>query len=229
MTHSAPASVTVHLMRHGEVHNPDRIVYGRLPNYHLSETGQKMVRLSAEEFKRRADAGAKIVHLVCSPLTRTRESAAPIEELLGLTAVPDDRVIEADNYFEGLHVTKDELLKNPRHWRHLTNPLRPSWGEPYAAQVARMAEAIKDAARTAYELGGDGAEAIIVSHQLPIWMARKSVEGGPLPHDPRSRQCNLASITSFTFPNIFAPGKPKLSYLEPAAELYSGVIQLPGS
>lgn len=216
-------------MRHGEVHNPDRIVYGRLPNYHLSETGQKMVRLSAEEFKRRADAGAKIVHLVCSPLTRTRESAAPIEELLGLTAVPDERVIEADNYFEGLHVTKDELLKNPRHWRHLTNPLRPSWGEPYAAQVARMAEAIKDAARTAYELGGDGAEAIIVSHQLPIWMARKSVEGGPLPHDPRSRQCNLASITSFTFPNIFASGKPKLSYLEPAAELYSGVIQLPGS
>lgn len=216
-------------MRHGEVHNPDRIVYGRLPNYHLSETGQKMVRLSAEEFKRRADAGANIVHLVCSPLTRTRESAAPIEELLGLSAQPDERVIEAGNYFEGLHVNKDELLKNPRHWKHLLNPLRPSWGEPYRDQVARMAEAIKDAARTAYEKGGDGAEAIIVSHQLPIWMARISVEGGALPHDPRSRQCNLASITSFTFPNIFAPGKPKLSYVEPAAELYSGVIQLPGS
>lgn len=226
---TSSATVTVHLMRHGEVHNPDRIVYGRLPNYHLSETGQKMVRLSAEEFKRRADAGANIVHLVCSPLTRTRESAAPIEELLGLSAQPDERVIEAGNYFEGLHVNKDELLKNPRHWKHLLNPLRPSWGEPYRDQVARMAEAIKDAARTAYEKGGDGAEAIIVSHQLPIWMARTSVEGGVLPHDPRSRQCNLASITSFTFPNIFAPGKPKLSYVEPAAELYSGVIQLPGS
>lgn len=226
---TSSATVTVHLMRHGEVHNPDRIVYGRLPNYHLSETGQKMVRLSAEEFKRRADAGANIVHLVCSPLTRTRESAAPIEELLGLRAQPDERVIEADNYFEGLHVNKDELLKNPRHWKHLLNPLRPSWGEPYRDQVARMAEAIKDAARTAYEKGGDGAEAIIVSHQLPIWMARTSVEGGVLPHDPRSRQCNLASITSFTFPNVFAPGKPKLSYVEPAAELYSGVIQLPGS
>ncbi|MDO4822506.1 MAG: histidine phosphatase family protein [Rothia sp. (in: high G+C Gram-positive bacteria)] len=226
---TSSATVTVHLMRHGEVHNPDRIVYGRLPNYHLSETGQKMVRLSAEEFKRRADAGANIVHLVCSPLTRTRESAAPIEELLGLRAQPDERVIEAGNYFEGLHVNKDELLKNPRHWKHLLNPLRPSWGEPYRDQVARMAEAIKDAARTAYEKGGDGAEAIIVSHQLPIWMARTSVEGGVLPHDPRSRQCNLASITSFTFPNVFAPGKPKLSYVEPAAELYSGVIQLPGS
>ncbi|WP_421083323.1 histidine phosphatase family protein [Rothia nasimurium] len=226
---TSSATVTVHLMRHGEVHNPDRIVYGRLPNYHLSETGQKMVRLSAEEFKRRADAGANIVHLVCSPLTRTRESAAPIEELLGLSAQPDERVIEAGNYFEGLHVNKDELLKNPRHWKHLLNPLRPSWGEPYRDQVARMAEAIKDAARTAYEKGGAGAEAIIVSHQLPIWMARTSVEGRPLPHDPRSRQCNLASITSFTFPDIFSPGKPKLSYIEPAAELYSGVIQLPGS
>lgn len=226
---TSSATVTVHLMRHGEVHNPDRIVYGRLPNYHLSETGRKMVRLSAEEFKRSADAGANIVHLVCSPLTRTRESAAPIEELLGLVAQPDERVIEAGNYFEGLHVNKQELLNNPRHWKHLLNPLRPSWGEPYRDQVERMAEAIKDAARTAYEKGGDGAEAIIVSHQLPIWMARTSVEGGALPHDPRSRQCNLASITSFTFPNIFAPGKPKLSYVEPAAELYSGVIQLPGS
>lgn len=223
------ARVTVHLMRHGEVHNPERIVYGRLPNYHLSEAGQKMVRLSAEEFKRRADGGANIVHLVCSPLTRTQESAAPIEELLGLTAVHDERVIEADNYFEGLHVTKDELLKNRAHWLHLLNPLRPSWGEPYREQIARMAEAIKDAARTAYELGGDGAEAIIVSHQLPIWMARTSVEGSFLPHDPRKRQCNLASITSLEFENIFAPGKPRIRYVEPAAELYSGVIQLPGS
>ncbi|WP_237234236.1 histidine phosphatase family protein [Rothia nasisuis] len=223
------ATITVHLMRHGEVHNPDRIVYGRLPNYHLSETGQKMVRLTAEEFKRRADTGANIVHLVCSPLTRTRESAAPIEELLGLTAQPDERVIEAGNHFEGLHVNRHELLTNPSHWPHLLNPLRPSWGEPYRQQVARMAEAIKDAARTAYEKGGDGAEAIIVSHQLPIWMARISVEGGALPHDPRSRQCNLASVTSFTFPNIFASDKPKLAYMEPAAELYTGVIQLPGS
>lgn len=87
-------------------------------------------------------------------------------------------MIEAGNYFEGLHVNKQELLNNPRHWKHLLNPLRPSWGEPYRDQVTRMAEAIKDAARTAYEKGGDGAEAIIVSHQLPIWMARTSVEGG---------------------------------------------------
>jgi len=145
------AKVTVHLMRHGEVHNPDRIVYGRLPNYHLSEKGQQMVRMSAQEFARRRGEGANIVHLVCSPLTRTRESAEPITELLGLQAHPDARVVEADNYFEGLHVNRQELLNNPRHWTKLYNPLRPSWGEPYIVQVRRMAQAIKDAARTAYQ------------------------------------------------------------------------------
>lgn len=223
------ARVTVHLMRHGEVENPQRIVYGRLPNYHLSQLGQQMVRLSAQEFARRAQAGDRFVHLVASPLTRTRESAAPIEELLGLEAQLDERVIEADNYFEGLHVNKQEILGNPSHWPHLLNPLRPSWGEPYREQVTRMAQAIKEAATTAYQLGGDGAQAIIVSHQLPIYLARRSVEGKALPHDPRSRQCNLASITSLTFDNIFAADRPCISYAEPAAPLYSGVIQLPGS
>ena len=128
-------TVKVHLMRHGEVHNPERIVYGRLPGYRLSEKGRQMVRLSAEEFAARAEDGARFVHLVCSPLQRTRESAAPVEELLGLTAQPDERVIEADNYFEGLHVNAQELLRNPRHWTKLYNPTRPSWGESYLEQV----------------------------------------------------------------------------------------------
>lgn len=223
------SQIKVHVMRHGEVENPERIVYGRLPNYHLSERGQKMVRMSAEEFKRMADHGANLVYLAMSPLTRTRESASPITELLGLEGHPDERVIEAGNYFEGLHVNRDELLKNPIHWPHLLNPLRPSWGEPFGDQVRRMVEAIKDAGVQALERGGEGAEAIIVSHQLPIWMARRSAEGKFLPHNPRSRECNLASITTFEFDDIFSQERPKISYKEPAASLYSGVIQLPGS
>lgn len=221
--------VKVHVMRHGEVENPERIVYGRLPEYHLSALGQKMVRMSAEEFKRMSDEGANIVYLAMSPLTRTRESAAPITELLGLEGYPDERVIEADNHFEGLHVNREELLKNPRHWPHLLNPLRPSWGEPFIHQAHRMAEAIKDAGAQALARGGSGAEAIVVSHQLPIWMARRSAEGKFLPHDPRTRQCNLASITTFEFDDLWSPQRPKISYKEPAAPLYSGVIQLPGS
>ncbi|MCT1367970.1 histidine phosphatase family protein [Kocuria sp. HSID16901] len=225
MSHSA----TVHLLRHGEVHNPDRIVYGRLPEFHLSEAGHRMAELAAREFERRASRGARFSYLAASPLTRTQETAAPVSKALGLPVVLDERVIEAGNYFEGMHVNRDELLRHPRHWRYMTNPLRPSWGEPYREQVARMAEAIKDAAVQAVKRGGDGAEAIVVSHQLPIWMARTSVEGRALPHDPRTRQCNLASVTSLTFDDISAPGAPRVTYAEPAAELYPGVIQLPGS
>ena len=224
-------TVTVHLMRHGEVHNPERIVYGRLPHYALSEKGQQMVRMSAQEFAQRAQDGAKIVHLVCSPLLRTRESAAPITELLSLEAHADQRVIEADNYFEGEHVTRQGLLRNRKHWGKLYNPLRPSWGEPYLDQVKRMASAIQDAARTAYDKGGEGAQAIIVSHQLPIWVTRLGLEGRMLQHDPRTRQCNLASITSLDFKSTdFDHEMPQVSgYSEPASPLYGGVIQLPGS
>lgn len=225
------STIKVHLMRHGEVHNPERIVYGRLPGYRLSDKGQQMVRLSAEEFAARAERGARFVHLVCSPLQRTRESAAPVEELLGLTAQPDERVIEADNYFEGLHVNAQELLRNPRHWTKLYNPARPSWGESYLEQIRRMAAAVQDAARTAYERGGEGAEAIIVSHQLPIWITRLGVEGRMLQHDPRARECNLASITTLAFNTTdFEHEMPHfVGYSEPAAPLYGGVIQLPGS
>lgn len=222
-------SATVHLLRHGEVHNPERIVYGRLPDYHLSAAGREMAELAARELRRRADQGARIVWLGASPLTRAQETAAPVSRELGLPVHEEPRAIEADNYFEGLHVDREELLRHPRHWPTLLNPLRPSWGEPYREQVARMAAAIKDAAVQAVRLGGDGAEAVIVSHQLPIWMARRSVEGGFLPHDPRTRQCNLASLTSLAFPDVHAPLRPVVSYCEPAAELYSGVIQLPGS
>lgn len=228
-TEGMSASATVHLLRHGEVHNPDRIVYGRLPEFHLSEAGRAMAELAARELHRRARDGANIVYLAASPLTRTQETAAPIAEKLDLPIHVEDRVIEADNYFEGRHVDRAELLGNPEHWSKLWNPLRPSWGEPYREQVDRMAAAIKDAAVQAVGLGGDGAEAVIVSHQLPIWMARTSVEGRMLPHDPRTRRCNLASLTSLSFDDIGAGGPPRVAYCEPAAELYSGVIQLPGS
>ncbi|GEO94886.1 histidine phosphatase family protein [Kocuria turfanensis] len=221
-------SSTIHLLRHGQVLNPDRIVYGRLPGYGLTELGARMAEAAAADLVRRVGDGSRIVHLVSSPLQRTRETAAPVARELRLPVHPDERVIEAPNHFEGLHVDALELLK-PRHWPHLRNPLRPSWGEPYRRQVARMAEAVLEAGRTAVERGGDGAEAVVVSHQLPIWLARRSAEGRPLPHDPRRRQCNLASLTSLVFDDLDAGRPPRVEYREPAAVYYPGVNQLPGS
>ncbi len=217
---------TVHLLRHGEVHNPERVLYGRLPEFHLSELGRQMADMLAEHFSDRAAQGAKLVHLVASPLTRAQETAAPIAEALNLKIVTEARIVEAANYFEGLKVSKAELLR-PKHWTQFRNPFRPSWGEPYKEQAARVLAAVQDARRTAVELGGDGAEAILVSHQLPIWATRLSAENKPLWHDPRKRECTLTSLTSLEFDD--AGTIVRVRYSEPAAALLPGAASTPGA
>ena len=221
---------TVHLVRHGEVHNPERVLYGRLPNFHLSELGQEMARRVAGHFAARAADGACIVRLVVSPLTRAQETAAPIAEQLGLDIVTDDRVIEAYSRFEGMSQVAQQL-RNPRHWPLLANPFRPSWGEPYSQQVGRMMAAVDDARRAAVALveanGSAGpAEVIVVGHQLPIWVSRLAAEHRRLWHDPRDRECTLSSITSLDFDGGRLVG---VRYEEPSADLLPGAANLPGA
>lgn len=197
----------VHLLRHGEVHNPTGVLYGRLPGYHLSDLGRAMAQRVAETL-----ADRDISYLAASPLERAQETAAPIAEKLGLEIVTDERVIEAANVFQGLTFgVGDGSLRHIRHWKHLRNPFRPSWGEPYVEQVERMQTAMADAAAAA-----EGREAVIVSHQLPIWIVRSAVEGRRLWHDPRNRQCSLASLTTFTYENGTIVS---VAYSEPAADL----------
>jgi len=200
-------STTVHVLRHGEVHNPGGVLYGRLPGYHLSELGQAMAARVAEHL-----TGADVVHLVSSPLERAQQTAAPAAKVFGLDVVTDDRLIEAGNVFEGnTFGVGDGSLKRPAHWVHLRNPLRPSWGEPYVQIAQRMLAAIA-AARVAAR----GHEALCVSHQLPIWTARSFATGRRLWHDPRKRQCALASLTSFTYRG---DDLVSVSYEEPARDL----------
>lgn len=197
----------VHLLRHGEVHNPRGVLYGRLPGYGLSERGHAMARRVADTV-----ADRDIVHVGSSPLQRAQETAGPVAEKLGLEIVTDDRVIEAGNVFEGLTLgVGARSLAHPRHWKHLRNPFRPSWGEPYAEQVVRIREAMDDVAD---EVAGH--EAVIVSHQLPIWVTRLAVEGRRLWHDPRKRECSLASLTTFTYED---DAIVSVAYSEPAADL----------
>jgi broad specificity phosphatase PhoE len=200
-------STTVHLLRHGEVENPGGVLYGRLPGFHLSALGRKMAeRLGATV------ADRDIVRLVSSPLERAQETAQPAAKALGLDIVTDDRVIEAANVFEGERFgVGDGVLRKPSAWRHVWNPVRPSWGEPYREIVVRMLAAIHDARAAAA-----GHEALIVSHQLPIWMVRSHVEHRHLFHDPRRRQCSLASLTSLTFEGTKVV---TVTYSEPAADL----------
>lgn len=204
---SAPSRTLVHLMRHGEVDNPRRILYGRLPGYRLSQLGHRMAETVADVV-----ADRDIVHLVTSPLERAQQTMAPIADRVGVPVHTDDRVIEAANSFEGLTFGRGAGAPYlPRHWKRLRNPFQPSWGEPYVDIADRMTDAVK-AARDAAR----GHEALIVSHQLPIWTLRRRIEGARLWHDPRSRQCGLASVTTIVF---IGDHPVRFSYSEPAAAL----------
>jgi len=207
----------VHLLRHGEVYNPEKVLYGRLPGFHLSDLGRQMADRAAA-----ALAGRDLTTVISSPMERAQETATPIAESHGLPIEIQPLVIEADNVFEGQRVSVgDGVLRQPGTWKHLYNPFRPSWGEPYDEVADRMHAAMDEAREAAR-----GHEAVIVSHQLPIWIARLRAENRRLWHDPRSRQCGLASLTSFTYDG---DDLVAIEYTEPSRDLLARASKIAGA
>ena len=207
----------VHLLRHGEVYNPEGVLYGRLPGYRLSDLGEQMAQRAAD-----ALSGHDIAAVIASPMERAQQTAEPIARVHGHEIAIEPLAIEADNIFEGQRVSVgDGVLRQPTTWRHLWNPFKPSWGEPYDEVAARMRQAVLNAKELA-----DGREAVLVSHQLPIWIARLDAEGRRLWHDPRSRQCTLASLTSLTFDD---DDLVSITYSEPARDLLPGASKVAGA
>ena len=199
---------TIHFVRHGEVHNPEKILYGQQPGWRLSDRGQEMAKVIGQ-WSSNLNLGA--IH--ASPLQRAQETAAPIIAKHNLPLITDDNLIEAANIFEGKKFELGNgILRHPKSWPYLWNPWRPSWGEPYDQLISRMLKALFTARDNAA-----GKDAICVSHQLPIWILRSAVEGRRLLHDPRKRECTLASVTSF---ELDSEGMiSTVSYSEPAKHL----------
>lgn len=207
-------TTVVHMLRHGEVFNPEKVLYGRLPGYRLSELGVQMAKAGAESLH-----GHDVTYLVASPLERAQQSAEPFAAEFRLPVGVDERLIESANFFEGKRISVgDGALRDPRNWWALRDPITPSWGEPYEQIAKRMFAALME-----IRLRAEGHEAVCVSHQLPIWTLRRFAERKRLWHDPRKRQCGLASITSFHFTGVRLSG---IGYAEPAAHL---VAMSPGA
>lgn len=197
----------VHLVRHGEVHNPAKILYGRLEGYQLSERGRNMAHATATDL-----ADHDVTFLGVSPMQRAQETAQPFAEKLGLDITTDERLIEAGNMLEGLHIKGGRsALWNPKYWPLLKDPSLPSWGEHYTDICERMWDVIDDARDKAR-----GHEAVLISHQLPIVMIQRDVQGLSLAHNPAARQCELASVTSLVFDGA---DLTDLYYSEPAQKI----------
>jgi broad specificity phosphatase PhoE len=197
----------LHLVRHGEVHNPGGVLYGRLPHFHLSERGVEMAQTAAKALKA---LNRPIAKIVSSPLLRTQQSAEPIAEHFGLDVVTDQRLIEPHNVFEGRKLSARHLAVRPHLYLHLRNPNTPSWGESYESIVTRMFEAMDDLAKEV-----DSGDVVLVTHQLPIWMVHRKTSGVRLAHSPKQRRCGLSSITTFERRN---GDWVEVEYLDPAAD-----------
>ena len=212
------AATLIHLVRHGEVHNPDRVLYGRIPGFHLSALGHQLAAVATAHL-----AGHPVTALFASPLQRTQESAAPWAAEFGLPIQTDDRLIEPTNRFEGQRaMAGSAIVTSPRVWPWLVDPFRPSWGEPYLRIAARMIDAIDHVFETT-----ESGEAVIVSHQLPIVMVQRSLARTHLWHDPRARTCSLSSITTIrriTDAPARTPRYQQVAYVEPGAQLMDSVI-----
>lgn len=182
----------IHLVRHGEVENPEGVLYGRLSGFHLTQGGRRSAQSAAEAL---LAMDRPIAAVWSSPLERARESAEPVARAFGRKVQLDDQLVEASSKLEGGQFRMDfSIFGKPTAWRYLVNPLRPSWGEPFSSVADRIVEAICRAA--AVEEPGD---VVLVSHQLPIWMAHRRAAGKPLFHNPGARRCALSSVTSFVY------------------------------
>lgn len=211
----------IHLVRHGEVFNPGRVLYGRIPGFGLSDLGVRMATLAASDLAARDRTYSRII---ASPLQRTRESAEPVSLALGLAVDIDERIIEPTNKFEGNQMRgRESAVLKPRNWRYLFNPFRPSWGEPYRSIVDRMMTAIVEAAESV----ADG-DVVLVSHQLPIWMVNRHLSRKSLAHFPGKRECSLSSITTLEWLDPANPsaGLHIVGYVEPANELLEGSLDV---
>jgi broad specificity phosphatase PhoE len=205
----------VHLVRHGQVENPRRVLYGRLPGYHLSALGQAQAELLAGHF-----AGARLAAVLASPLERAQQTAAPIAAAHGLEVRTDLRLIETSNIFEGAAGNLAwYILRHPKLWWKLRDLRAPSWGERNVDMVERV-HAVVDAVREEFA----GRQVVLVSHQAPIWVARLAFERRRLSHWPGRRRCTPASVTTLTFDGDQLTG---VGYAEPAAAVLLGPAPTP--
>ena len=203
-------TTTIHLVRHGHVENPDRVLYGRLPGFNLSARGRAQAELLGRYF-----APVPLTAVLASPLERAQQTAAAIAEPHGLEVETDERLIEASSLFEGVAGNLVwYIVRHPGIWWKLRDLRTPSWGERNVDLAERVQAAV-----TSVRERFPGQQVVLVSHQAPIWVARLAYERKPLGHWPGRRRCTLASVTTLDFDD---DKLERLAYAEPAAAPLAG-------
>jgi broad specificity phosphatase PhoE len=160
------------LVRHGHVENPDRVVYGRLAGWHLSEDGRRQAAAVAERLRGRA-----LARVYSSPLERALETAEVISKATGAPVVSDEALTESalGACWEGLSWAEVKATRRAQWEAYLHRPHEIDFvSETFAALGQRMASALRRIAAVG------GGEAAVVSHGDPIKAALCTLTGVPI-------------------------------------------------
>jgi len=181
-------NTTIHFVRHSEFSNPDRIIPGRMPGYHLDLAGKEKAKKVGEFFKDRP-----IKAIYTSPLERTFETANIISGYLPpLKPIHSYDLIEVDsNNWQAYKL--EELYTNNYYEAFINDPETQEVPENISKLASRMEKFTIDLCNK-----HKGEEVVCVSHMHPIIALKLSLEGKPL-KSLRTVQLTTASITSFHF------------------------------
>jgi len=157
----------IYLVRHGEVNNPDKIMYERLPGYRLSELGIQQAHKLGKYL-----SGKSVSAIYASPLERTRQTADIIASYHnGLSVVYDERLLEVSTTARGLSLAQ---LTEER-WNFYKPKYTKLGGEKLSDIWKRMQTAIHDIVKR-----HKGQEVVVVSHGDPLMISMIKHQGRPL-------------------------------------------------
>lgn len=179
----------VHLVRHGEVHNPQHLVYASLPGFGLSARGVLQTQEAAQYLARRP-----IRAVWSSPLQRALETAANLAapHRLEVGTLPNLTEWKLLDRWAGHRWEQIPKLFPGEVEAYLQHPFNLDFASETLQELAqRVGNAVNEAAKTV-----TSGEVAVVGHQDPIQAVRLAFTGQPLHQlfQDRPQHCSVITL-----------------------------------
>lgn len=179
---------TIYFIRHDEAENKDRVSYGRMPGFHLDESGKARAVLLGKYFSEKP-----IAVIFTSPLERSYETANIISSSLPKVPVIHDYDLIEINAAGWQGLPTDQLFKNDIYELVMSNSKAAVPGENLDQVASRMK-------KVTLKILGNYAnkEIICVTHEIPILALKLLLQNQPL-ENVRNLTAATGSITKLVF------------------------------
>jgi broad specificity phosphatase PhoE len=179
----------LHLIRHGEVLNPDHLVYAGLPGFGLSARGIAQATAAADWLRRR-----RVVAVISSPLQRATETAAPIAAVHGIEVDTDADLTEWElsNRWAGHPWPRLPEIFPGELEAYLSDPSRLPFSPESLHEVGKR---VADSAEACWAQHPTPGDIVVVSHQDPVESARRRLTGRDLSHFNAAKPAHGSVIT----------------------------------